>query len=132
MVTKKRALILTSRTGGGHVSLALALRDLLDRDFRVAIEADVLPGSFRAGYSFVGRHATWLWALQFRCTDGPKRSMLLQRLLAPLIARQLTAAIAKHQPDVIVTTHPLLTHDVATVLRQAHTSVPLVLLLSDP
>ena len=32
MLEPKRLLILTSRTGGGHLSLALALRDLLAGD----------------------------------------------------------------------------------------------------
>ena len=45
MEKRHNILILTSKTGGGHVSLAEALRDVLTDEYVIKI-ADVLPTAF--------------------------------------------------------------------------------------
>src|SRR5260370_31784058 len=74
----KNIVILTSKTGGGHLSLAEALRDLVmeqteqqatsEENDTVAIQAtgisliDPQPGLFHLHYRLVSRHALRLWA----------------------------------------------------------------------
>ena len=48
-----RILILTASTGGGHLSLADALEDLLQDHYDVTI-VNMLPAFFHLHYRFVG------------------------------------------------------------------------------
>src|SRR5258708_38710106 len=76
----KNIVILTSKTGGGHLSLAEALRDLVMEQTEqqatsaendtAAIQAtgisliDPQPGLFQLHYRLVTRHALRLWAAE--------------------------------------------------------------------
>jgi len=54
MIHQRKILILTSKTGGGHMSLAEALRDRLQQEFTISME-DLLPGLFPRHYQFVAQ-----------------------------------------------------------------------------
>ena len=87
MLRQKNILILTSKTGGGHISLAEALRDLLVEDIQagdrenekdtkgkkvpVITIVDPQPSFFQLHYRVVSRYALWLWAAEFRFFDTP-------------------------------------------------------------
>jgi UDP-N-acetylglucosamine:LPS N-acetylglucosamine transferase len=124
-------LILTARTGGGHISLAHALRDQLEGEFATAVE-DLLPEFFGKHYGVVGRHANWLWSLQFHATNGRQRAKLLHSGLIPVVAPKLKLMMEKYHPDVLITTHPLLSSNVASALQRQGYTAPLVSLFSDP
>ena len=147
MLSQKNILILTSKTGGGHVSLAEALYDLIKNDAQTGAAAndkdtkdtkapaitivDPQPGFFHLHYRLVSRYALWLWAAEFRFFDAPGRALLAHRLFAHLVRRQLNALLDKVQPDLILTTYPFLTFEVMRTLEQRSSTVPLVLLFSD-
>lgn len=147
MPKRKRILILTSKTGGGHVSLAEALRDLLEKgastaesgyeQYAVDTESpaitivDPQPGFFHLHYRFVSRNALWLWAAEFRFFDAPRRAMLAHRVFTRLVRRQLTDLLDTVQPDLIITTYPFLSYEVKRVLEQRSPAIPLVMLFSD-
>jgi UDP-N-acetylglucosamine:LPS N-acetylglucosamine transferase len=143
MLSQQNILILTSSTGGGHISLAEALRDLIERDLApepgenaapptpaISIAAPqpcVLPLSYR----LVSRYALRLWAAEFHFFDTPRRALLAHRIITPLVRRRLRALLDTLRPDLILTTHPLLSYEVKRVLEQRASNVPLVLLFSD-
>ena len=93
MLSQKNILILTSKTGGGHISLAEALRDLLEgnvqaegnnhdkvtKDTKVAAITivDPQPGFFHLHYRIVSRYALWLWAAEFHFLDTQRRARLV-------------------------------------------------------
>src|SRR3984893_5335678 len=147
MPKRKSILILTSKTGGGHLSLAQALRDLLEsgvptikgeHEQNVAeAEApaitivDPQPGFFHLHYRFVSRRARWLWAAEFRFFDTPRRAMLAHRVFSRLVRRQLTELLDKVRPDLVITTYPFLSYEVKRVLERGSQAVPLVMLFSD-
>ncbi len=147
MSGKKHILILTSKTGGGHVSLAEALRDLLEtggqtgagknekdtKDTQVpAITiADPQPGFFHLHYRLVSRYALWLWAAEFQFFDTPGRALLAHRIFTRLVRHQLVALVDNVRPDLIITTYPFLSYEVMHVLAQRSSTVPLVMLFSD-
>ncbi len=125
-------LILTSRTGGGHVSLAEALRDYLVQEYHVELDENLLPPFVPWHYALLSRCAPWLWSREFQWTNTPKRAQYLHRLLLPLIAPRLTAILRTRQPVCVISTHPLLSNAVACVLRRQAQHIPFVLLFSDP
>jgi UDP-N-acetylglucosamine:LPS N-acetylglucosamine transferase len=147
MPIRKSILILTSKTGGGHVSLAEALRDLLERRVPTAESVyeqyaadaqtpaitivDPQPGFFHLHYRFVSRKALWLWAAEFHFFDAPWRAMLAHRVFARLVCQQLTDLLDKVRPDLIITTYPFLSYEVKRVLERRSPAIPLVLLFSD-
>ncbi len=132
MSNQKKILILTSKTGGGHVSLAEALRDLLEADGQLAITiVDPQPGLFQLHYRAVSRYALWLWAAEFHILDTPARALLAHRVFTRLVRHQLNALLDTVQPDVILTTYPFLSYEVAQVMEQRSSAVPLVMLFSD-
>jgi UDP-N-acetylglucosamine:LPS N-acetylglucosamine transferase len=147
MSNQKNILILTSKTGGGHISLAEALRDLLETDGQMgggknekdtkdtkapAITiVDPQPGFFHLHYRFVSRYALWLWAAEFQFFDTPRRALLAHYNFSRLVRHQLTALLDKMKPDLILTTYPFLSYEVMCVLEQRSSTAPLVMLFSD-
>ncbi len=144
MLDQKKILILTSRTGGGHISLAESLRDLLIQDEPAAGEdtktacspenltlLDPQPGFFHWHYRLVSRYALWLWAAEFQFFDTPRRSLLAHRVFTRLVSRQLHRLLDEARPDLIITTYPFLSYEVMRVLEQRASRVPLVMLFSD-
>lgn len=147
MLSQKNILILTSKTGGGHLSLAEALHDVLKEDMQTgdgeneedtkgekapAISiVDPQPSLFQQHYRLVSRYALWLWAAEFQFFDTPERALLAHRIFARLVRRQLHALLDTVKPDLILTTYPFLTYEVMRVLAQRSSTMPLVSLFSD-
>src|SRR5690348_16740454 len=144
MSEPKRILILTSKTGGGHLSLAESMRDLLVNDGSVTREeyeqdtegltftvVDPQPRFFHRHYRFVSRRALWLWAAEFRLLDTPARALLAHKIFTRLVCRKLVDLLESVQPDLIITTYPFLTYEVKRVLERHSPKIPLVMLFSD-
>lgn len=91
-------LILTVKTGGGHISIAEALRDQLQDDYAITI-ADPCPGIVDGHYRFISCHALWLCALEFKLTNTPARAALVHSMLNLYLARAL-----QHEVQVILAT----------------------------
>jgi processive 1,2-diacylglycerol beta-glucosyltransferase len=126
-----KIVILTSRTGGGHVSLAEALHDRLAADHAVDI-VDPQPGLVHWHYRMVSRHALWLWAAEFKSADTPARSLLAHRVFSLLFARNVGGLLLRTQPDLVISTYPFLTYEVTRAMRGIGMRRPFVTLLSDP
>lgn len=140
-------LILTSKTGGGHVSIAESLRDLITAQTRPATSPfttdaaqlrapeitiiDPQPRFFHLHYRLVSRYALGLWAAEFQFFDTPGRARLAHSVFTGLVRRQLHALLDQVRPDLIITTYPFLSYEVARVLEQRPTSIPLALFFSD-
>ena len=131
MPNQPNILLLTAQTGGGHLSLADALQDLLEERYAVTI-VDMLPAFIHYHYRFVGRYALWMWAVEFHFSNRPREALAYQRLLAPLITSRLKRALDEVRPAMVITTHSLLSHSVKQVLREHAPEIPLGMLFSDP
>ncbi|GER87435.1 galactosyldiacylglycerol synthase [Dictyobacter vulcani] len=124
-------LILTSKTGGGHVSLAEALRDRLTDDATIEI-LDPQSTFFHWHYRWVSRYALWLWSAEFQLTDSPWRARVAHQIFTSLVARNLKAALQRLQPDMVITTYPFLTYEGMQVCQRAKLDIPFVMLFTDP
>jgi UDP-N-acetylglucosamine:LPS N-acetylglucosamine transferase len=131
MTQQHNVLILTSRTGGGHVSLATALRERLESIYTVRVE-DLLPGSIPSAYRFMAQRAPWLWSWAFHLSDTPGLALLGHLAVVPLIAPRLETLLREFRPDLVLSVHPLLTHAVTHVLGRHAPRVPFAMLFSDP
>lgn len=132
MLSTKNFLILTSKTGGGHISLAESVSDLLEAPGHHAITiVDPQPAFFHLHYRLVSRYALWLWAAEFEFFNTPRRAMAGHRAFTLLVRRRLDALLDRVRPDLVLTTYPFLTYEVMRVLDRRAPGVPLVSLFSD-
>jgi UDP-N-acetylglucosamine:LPS N-acetylglucosamine transferase len=126
-----KILILTSKTGGGHVSLAEALRDQLAGAHAVQI-IDPQPRVVHWHYRLASRHALWLWAAEFRAANTAARALRAHQLFTVLFGRNLGGLLARSQPEVVLTTYPFLAYEVTHAMRASGQRVPFAQLFSDP
>jgi UDP-N-acetylglucosamine:LPS N-acetylglucosamine transferase len=131
MIEPRNILLLTSRTGGGHISLSEALRDRLEQRYTLEI-VDPQPRFFHLHYRLLSRYALWLWSAEFRLSDTPRQALLTHRLFTPLVAGELKRLIERLQPVLIIATYPFLTYEVIQVLKSINAHIPFVMLFADP
>ena len=127
---EETVLILTTHTGGGHLNLAQALKDLLEIHYHVAI-VDPQPGIIDRCYASVSRHWMNLLAWQYSCTDNEIVSFLLHGSLTPLSIGRILSIIGHIQPRLIITTHALLSYATARAIERSRKHIPLVFQLTD-
>lgn len=131
MIEPRNILLLTSKTGGGHISLSEALRDRLELRYTLEI-VDPQPRFFHVHYRLLSRYALWLWSAEFRLSDTPRQALLTHRLFTPLVAGELKRLIERLQPAMIITTYPFMTYEVMHVLTRINAHIPFVMLFADP
>lgn len=131
MVQQHNILILMSETGGGHVSLAEALRERLQPGYTIRIE-DLLPGLIPDMYRHIAQKAPWLWSSAFHLSDTPGLARLAHRVVLPFITPRLLPLLESFQPDLVLSVHPLLTHAVKHVLDRHSPQIPFAMLFCDP
>jgi UDP-N-acetylglucosamine:LPS N-acetylglucosamine transferase/membrane protein DedA with SNARE-associated domain len=127
---KPTILILISRSGGGHLNLAQALKERLNDEYTVVIVDPQSPRVER-GYTLVSRHFVRLLTWQFALTDNKIAAWLLQKSLAQLSYKRFSRIVEELQPQIIITTHALVS---AAAVRANETSarpVPLIFQLTD-
>ena len=124
-------LILTSKTGGGHISLAEALRDRLEAQHTIEM-VDPQSRLIHWHYRIVSRYALWLWAAEFRLCDTPRTALLAHRLFTLSVSKALSALLDRTQPELIITTYPFLSYEVMHVLQKKCSNIPFVMLFADP
>jgi UDP-N-acetylglucosamine:LPS N-acetylglucosamine transferase len=127
----KNILIFASHTGGGHISLAEAIRDQVENNYEVEI-VDPQPRMINLHYRTVSRHALWLWKAEFKLTDGTRRARIAHELSKHTFAISIMRAIRRVNPQLIISTYPFLTSEVIYAMRLFKFHRPFLMLFSDP
>jgi UDP-N-acetylglucosamine:LPS N-acetylglucosamine transferase len=129
-IPKPKILLITSRTGGGHISLSHALAEMLSDQYETTI-ADPNPGIIRHYYTWVGRHFLSLWGLSYKSSDNPKAALRLHKMLTLLVRKRLITLIEQIKPCLIITTHTLLSYEVARAIERSGKDIPLIFQFSE-
>ena len=127
---KPTILILISRSGGGHLNLAQALRDRLDAAYNVLI-VDPQSSRVERGYTLVSRRFVRLLTWQFALTNNKIAAWLLQKSLAQLSYKRFSRILAETRPQLIITTHALVSSAAMRANEISARPVPLVFQLTD-
>ncbi len=127
----KKILIFASHTGGGHISLAEAIRDAVQHKYEVEI-LDPQPGVVHLHYRTVSRHALWLWEAEFKLSDGKNRARIAHEIAKNTLAIPIARAIRHIKPDLVFSTYPFLTSEVLFAMRLFRIKRPFAMLFSDP
>jgi len=125
-----KVLFLTSLTGGGHLSLALALQDALGQEYETSI-VDPNPRIFHRYYTFVGRHFLKLWGLGYHYSDNQASALRVHKMLTLLLRDRLVALIKRERPQLIITTHTLISYEIAQAIECTAPGLPLIFQLSE-
>ncbi len=129
--SRPTVLIFTSKTGGGHISLAEALRDRLQDRCQIVM-VDPQPSLIHLHYRLVSRHALWLWAAEFRASNAPARAKAAHRIFAALMSARVEAVLQEVKPDLVMSTYPFLTSEVTRAMQRSGRRVPFAMLFADP
>lgn len=130
----KKILFLTSKTGGGHVSLAQAIKEGVQE---LSPQSKVL---IKEGLPRVYSFLCQLSAVFFPETSGLVYWITNTRLYARifhyfnflLCRRRLTKIINEVRPHLIFSVHPLLTKEVIYILNRLKAKIPFVMFVTDP
>jgi UDP-N-acetylglucosamine:LPS N-acetylglucosamine transferase len=123
-------LILTTRTGGGHMNLARAIKEELPAHYKISIE-DPYPSILHDYYAILSRYFLTAWDIQYKVFDSPKGALLFHRAMTFLIKQRVIDVIDKIKPDLIISTHSLLSYEVVKANEQRQQEIPLVFQLTD-
>ena len=114
-----RILILFSDTGGGHRAAARALTEalkLLDTSCEVTV-ADPLIGrgpavvrNLAALYSPVIRSSRRAWGALYHSSNTQPTFAAIRAVFGPSVRKVLRDLLKEHDPDVVLSVHPLLNH----------------------
>lgn len=140
-MTPRRIAILMSDTGGGHRAAAQAITEALAREFPNRYAVTLFDG-FKQAALFPFNHVpSWylpfttyfefLWYLMFVLTNNRLVANLAQPFFKLVMARGLQKFFCAYQPDLVVSTHPILTTFARHALRDAGFAVPFVVVVTD-
>jgi UDP-N-acetylglucosamine:LPS N-acetylglucosamine transferase len=129
-LSKPKILILTSLTGGGHLSLAQSLEDILAHTYEIHI-VDPQSDFIRKYYTWAGRRASKSYGKGYDLTDSERAALLLHKFLTLFVQKRLNVLVEQIQPQLIITTHTLLSYAIDLVIRRRRANIPLVFQLSE-
>ncbi len=128
--SKPTILILTTRTGGGHLNLAQSLKGILDAHYDVVI-VNPQSDSVERNYTRAMQHSTKLLELQYIISDNILISFCTQQVVRQLDNGRIFDVIQRIQPQLIIATHALLSYACARARDKAREHIPLVFQLTD-
>jgi UDP-N-acetylglucosamine:LPS N-acetylglucosamine transferase len=129
-LSKPKILILTSLTGGGHLSLAQSLEEMLVDTYEIHI-VDPQSRYIRDYYTWAGRRASKSYGKGYGLTDSEQAALLFHKFLTLVAQKRLNALVERIQPQLIITTHTLLSYAIDHVIKQRRANIPLVFQLSE-
>lgn len=140
-MTTRRIALLMSDTGGGHRAAAQAIVEALAREFPGRFETTLFDG-FKQAAIFPFNHVpSWylpfttyfefLWHLLFLTTNNRLTAFTSRFLFDVLMARGLRKFFRAYTPDLVVSTHPILTAFARRSLRAVGSRAPFVTVVTD-
>lgn len=134
-------LILMSDTGGGHRASAQALQAGFSQHFGDRFQVGIVDlwmghtpfplNQIPKSYSFLATRAPWAWKFIWRTGERPRAAHLVQATATRYAHRRVAALFRTHQPDLIVSVHPLLQTISLSVLAEIGWRGPFVTVITD-
>lgn len=113
----RRVLILMSNTGGGHRASALALKAGFEQQAPGRFDVQIIDllsdhtfwplNRSPQIYARIATDMPWIWGMAYSTERSPALARSGMRLAARLAESQVLDALNRHQPDLIVSVHPL-------------------------
>ena len=135
-----RVLILTAKTGGGHMRAAQALEAVIkERDpENEVLTVDGLeyvnPYFNKAvvkGYKFSAMKLPKMYGVLYRASNNDTGTYKLVQRTNSHFAKKFIPLLAEFRPDIIVSTHPFMSIMCSRLREKVITNVPLVSIITD-
>ncbi len=135
---KKRGLIFTASTGGGHNQAAHSLKEQLsnhDLDFYVVDtfkeNSKFLEMMIEDGYSFLANYTPKLYGEIYRFSGYKTTNRQLKKLFKLMLKKKLLTYIEHYDPSIIISTHPIFVHIIAELKREGLTKAVCLSVVTD-
>lgn len=112
------------------MNLAQSLKETLSAKYDVSI-GDPYPDILHRYYAGLSRHFLWFWDVQYRFTNNWPLSYVLHSVLTGGVKKPIQALIEKSRPDLIVSTHALLSFEVLHAMKSLSKRIPFACQLTD-
>ena len=137
----RKILIFFSDTGGGHRAAAEAIREAIQRRYADRYQVVLADGIVQAAlppfnlvpklYLPTTKYSPWGWGLLFNVTNSQWGARVLTPIVQWVAGRGLTNILARENPDLVVTVHPLLTRVPARAWSRLKPAAPFVTVVTD-
>lgn len=128
----RRVLILMSKTGGGHVAAARALKEAFESKYGAEFEIDIVDvlvdymaypiNRLPSAYDLVVERAPKLWHMLWRSMAEPKISRTATRIATISARKRIEKLLNIKRPDLVLSVHPLVNHLVIPILAKMYPS----------
>lgn len=130
----KVSLIYAS-AGGGHLTLARATQEALDKYYPGQFEYtyfDPFPRIYSEGYRLVNTRAPKLWGVSWHATDNTIASNLVHFFNRRRITKALVRHFTEYQPDIIITNNALVTNEIHHARDISGNKARIIVYFADP
>jgi 1,2-diacylglycerol 3-beta-galactosyltransferase len=124
----KRILILMSKTGGGHLASAKALKEAFDATFQNQFDIEIVDllkdhlsfpiNRLPAAYDMVVNRAPTFWRVLWHTMASPKVGTAAARTVIISARKRIESLIRERRPDLILSVHPLVNHLVIPIMNK--------------
>src|SRR3989338_7209743 len=105
MLKMKKVLIIYSKTGGGHLSLAQGLEEVLQDYYPGKFKTkliDPFPRLYASSYKRIGANLQDFWGKNYHLTDRPEIGKAIHILNKLMIGRNLEKLFREEQPQLVI------------------------------
>lgn len=137
-----RILLLYAKVGNGHLKAAESLKAALEKinnnihiDYEDGLEysSQLTNKLIVKGYSGLARSAPKLWGTMYKRSDKQELNTIgeINKMVNKALTIRLKKMIREKKPDVIVSTHPFVSHMCAYLKRKKKTTAKIVSIITD-
>jgi UDP-N-acetylglucosamine:LPS N-acetylglucosamine transferase len=130
-----KVTLLYGKSGGGHLSLARATAQALNRHFPgkyVFQLFDPMPAVAASTYKRLSSQMQKLWKFSYELTNTTQFSSFLHDITSLTTTDKLVAHIKKFKPDIVITNYPFVTTEMHSALKKAGSHAKTAVLFADP
>ena len=137
----KRVLILMSKTGGGHLASAEALKAVFELEYGDRVQVSIVDllmdylawplREFPKSYGWIANRTPWLWKRLYAAGHRSWLAEPIMALTAELSITPLMSAIFHYQPDLVVSVHPLVQDLALPALARLGSDAPYAIVVTD-
>lgn len=98
-----------SAVGGGHASVAQAIKEALEEKGHEAVYFDALPQILIPMYSIISRYLLPFYGFLFWTSNQKRASEIISKISNKMMEKKIEKRVKLVKPDFIISDHPLIT-----------------------
>ncbi len=133
-----KVIILSAKTGGGHISAAKAINEYLKNNGAEVKMLDTIETISRILnktvieiYGHIAKSHKHLWKLMYDTSNNQAAVSKLVATVNGTISKKLLPSINDFNPDIIIVTHPFAAEMISSLKSAGKITVPLVCVMTD-